>query len=366
MRQIRHRDLPALLRAHHCLITPLTCADSGEWRRRALEAVTAATGTERGGMILRAEDRPGMIGLGFADQMLGAYTDRFHQRTTLDQRRVERRLLHWTRSMIAPNDEFERSEYFNEWCAPQFHLDSAGMTTFLGRRSDECVLYISSPATRRFHPDGPELAVLRHLQPALAAGARAALLGPRLRRDWSNALDALPTPALLVGVSGHIFHATPAAHRLLGAEPDQGPLLRYLRCWAREFAHPGPVPPRVNCRVTGARDTYTIRGTLLETGPLVGLEPAVLFTITAAQPPRGPTADDLRRRYQLTPREAEVVLLVAQGLGNQQIAHQLHTSVHTARRHVEHIFAKLGVRRRAEVAALVAGLTEPPEKPADA
>jgi DNA-binding CsgD family transcriptional regulator len=360
MRQLRHRDLPAIHRAYHRLITPLSCTDTKEWRRHVLEAVTAATGTERGGMVLRDKDHPGMIGLGFADQMLDTYTDRFHQQTALDKRRIERRLLTWTRSMIAPLREFEASDYYNQWCRPQYHLDSAGMTTFLGRGAEECVIYISAPKARNFRPDGREQAVLRLLQPALAAGARAALLGTRLRRDWSSALDALPAPALLVGVSGRIFHATPAAHRLLAAEPDQAPLLSYLRRWAREFAHPGPVPPRVSGRIAGAHETYALRATLLESGPLADLEPAVLYTITPVHGSQTSTVEELRHRYSLTAREAQVAVLLGEGLTSREIAERLQMSVHTARRHSEHIFAKLGARRRAEVAAIVTRLAGPP------
>src|SRR5262249_50260726 len=55
----------------------------------------------------------------------------------------------------------------------------------------------------------------------------------------------------------------------------------------------------------------------------------------------------------LTRREMEVAGLVAPGLTNPQIAHTLLLSRRTVGRHIEHIFAKLGVQARAEVAVWI-------------
>jgi DNA-binding CsgD family transcriptional regulator/tetratricopeptide (TPR) repeat protein len=54
----------------------------------------------------------------------------------------------------------------------------------------------------------------------------------------------------------------------------------------------------------------------------------------------------------LTPREAEVLGLVARGYTNRQIAEQLVISVKTASVHVSHILAKLDARNRVEAAAI--------------
>ena len=55
----------------------------------------------------------------------------------------------------------------------------------------------------------------------------------------------------------------------------------------------------------------------------------------------------------LTPREAEVLLWVAQGKGNAEVATILGMSEKTAKIHLAHIFEKLGVETRTS-AALVA------------
>lgn len=52
----------------------------------------------------------------------------------------------------------------------------------------------------------------------------------------------------------------------------------------------------------------------------------------------------------LTRREAEVLVLLARGLGDKQIAARLGISVRTANHHVQHIYEKTGVRGRAALA----------------
>jgi DNA-binding NarL/FixJ family response regulator len=63
----------------------------------------------------------------------------------------------------------------------------------------------------------------------------------------------------------------------------------------------------------------------------------------------------------LTPREAEVLALIAAGLTNAEIAGRLVVSAATVKSHVNHIFAKAGVRDRAQavVYAYEHGLAEP-------
>src|SRR5439155_25280188 len=56
----------------------------------------------------------------------------------------------------------------------------------------------------------------------------------------------------------------------------------------------------------------------------------------------------------LTRREQEVAALVARGLTNRQAAEKLLVAPRTVETHLEHIFAKLGVQTRAEVAAWAA------------
>jgi DNA-binding CsgD family transcriptional regulator len=58
-----------------------------------------------------------------------------------------------------------------------------------------------------------------------------------------------------------------------------------------------------------------------------------------------------RDRTPLTAREQEVATLVADGLSNKAIARRLVISERTAQNHVQHIFVKLGLTNRAQLAA---------------
>ena len=66
-----------------------------------------------------------------------------------------------------------------------------------------------------------------------------------------------------------------------------------------------------------------------------------------AAPSRGATA-------QLTGQERRILDLVAEGLTNRQIAEQVFLAEKTVKNYVSNILGKLGLSRRAEVAALVA------------
>lgn len=54
----------------------------------------------------------------------------------------------------------------------------------------------------------------------------------------------------------------------------------------------------------------------------------------------------------LTPREHEILALVADGLANKQIAARLGISANTVKTHLELVFGKLGASTRAEAVAM--------------
>jgi DNA-binding CsgD family transcriptional regulator len=56
----------------------------------------------------------------------------------------------------------------------------------------------------------------------------------------------------------------------------------------------------------------------------------------------------------LTPTEHTVVALVADGLSNPQIGERLFISRRTVQTHLVHVFARLGISSRAQLAAQVA------------
>lgn len=93
------------------------------------------------------------------------------------------------------------------------------------------------------------------------------------------------------------------------------------------------------------------------------LDPAVTGRVTRklVELAQGSGPDELA---ELSAREREVLVLVAKGMTNREIAAQLVISDATARNHVSHILEKLGLSRRTEAATLAArlGLLDGPER----
>ena len=91
------------------------------------------------------------------------------------------------------------------------------------------------------------------------------------------------------------------------------------------------------------------------------LSPTVTRRLIAEYATRTRDARKVPGVGELTPREREVVTLVARGLSNDEIAGRLYLSVSTAKTHATRAMAKLGARDRAQLVVLAyeAGLVRP-------
>lgn len=105
--------------------------------------------------------------------------------------------------------------------------------------------------------------------------------------------------------------------------------------------------------VTSAQRRYTLRA-VPASAALCDVEGAVLISLGRVE--AAPLTDDaLRAEWGLTPREIEVVRLLARGCSNAEVASALGVSAYTARNHTERALLKLGVTSRGRVGPLLRG-----------
>jgi len=121
---------------------------------------------------------------------------------------------------------------------------------------------------------------------------------------------------------------------VLGDDPPDGWAARAIRAGAR-----GALPRTATGEQIAAAVAAAAAGLTVLSGEMSAARPAV----HAAPPPA----------QALTPREVEVLAMLAEGLANKEIAGRLGISDHTVKSHVASIFAKLGASSRAE--AVVSG-----------
>ena len=147
---------------------------------------------------------------------------------------------------------------------------------------------------------------------------------------------------------------------------ERPPLAAYCR-WRQAEALVAAGAPRAEASVP-LREAHSV-ATRMGAVPLVReLELlAQRARLDLAPPGSGPSArnDSLEELLGLTPREAEVLTLVARGYTNREIADELVISMKTASVHVSHILRKLAVPNRVEAAALAHRLEVPGDTPAE-
>jgi DNA-binding NarL/FixJ family response regulator len=156
--------------------------------------------------------------------------------------------------------------------------------------------------------------------------------------------------------AGRLRRSTAALGDLLDADGDREQLRLQLRRLAGEARQGRPESDEARSLLVRTR-----RGSYrLVAGEVAMPRGRGLWTVIVVQPlAMGGVSDEaLRAGWALSPREVEVARLLALGETLPQIAAQLRLSVHTVRHHTEGIYAKLGVRTRTALTALLCGAGE--------
>jgi DNA-binding CsgD family transcriptional regulator len=194
------------------------------------------------------------------------------------------------------------------------------------------------------------LTLLRVLMPSFRAGLEA------LNRFAGRAasLDAVPQPVVVFGHGRRELHRNSAFSRMLEAEPERDRLDSAIAQVARRLfpLAAGRAGERLeevlpeNARIlTTSSARYRLQPSILGPGTFADY-PVLMVFVERRGTSRLPPPESLRDRFGLTPREAEVAILLAEGHTNAIIAERLFLSPHTIRRHIESVFAKVGVNSR--------------------
>ncbi len=176
----------------------------------------------------------------------------------------------------------------------------------------------------------------------LLARIRVHLANARAARSARAALDTSGASLVAVDEAGALLWTTPGAGALLRAawpatgEPPRAVALRLL-------AGRGGTEPVV---AAGADPSAALSFAFL------GAAAAGEFLFRLSRHDARPDEAVLQARFPLTAREAEVLLWLARGKSNRDIAAILELAPRTVNKHLETVFAKLGVENRASAAVL--------------
>lgn len=182
----------------------------------------------------------------------------------------------------------------------------------------------------------------------LLARIRVHLTNARMTRSARMALDATGRFLLAANRAGKVLWATPqASERLAQAFPQRGEGLTL----------PATVEDALQKVVAGNHDDTTVIAVDGIGGPshlracCVGQVGEDEFLLRLSE---GPVIRDetlLSQRLKVTAREAEVLLWLAHGKSNRDIADILGLSPRTVDKHLEQVYTKLGVENRTAAAA---------------
>ncbi len=180
----------------------------------------------------------------------------------------------------------------------------------------------------------------------LVARIRVHLATARTARSARAALDASGRHLMAVDEAGRVLWLTPRAQALVTSAGAARALPDDLRDW---------LAASVRGRTEGRRDA--VSASLSRAGPVavswIGKIGADEFLLRLVPEESGDLPPDLFRPYRLTGRELQVLGWIAKGKSNRDAADILGLSTRTVDKHLEGIYAKLGVENRTAAAALV-------------
>jgi PAS domain S-box-containing protein len=174
-------------------------------------------------------------------------------------------------------------------------------------------------------------------------------------------VDSLAIPASLHDVEGRFVHVNEAAERASGrsraemlgghfTDPLPPEARKSVAAQFRRAVERGEPTDFETVFVDASGQLRGVRAQhlpLRSGGAIVGV---LILAFDARRPPSGPIG--LESQPRLTPRQREVLILIAAGLSTAEIATQLTISPETVRNHLRSLFSELHVHTRLEAIAV--------------
>jgi DNA-binding CsgD family transcriptional regulator len=283
---------------------------------------------------------------------------------------------------VLPEEAMRRHEYY-DWlgrvCDMKYHVG----TKFIDDGDVFSCVSIEL-GTRRGPAEREEFELLELLTPHIANSWRISQrLAQAARIDDFNLLllENAPWGVVTLDHSGRVLSVNGPAQRIVA----RGDGLRITRgeLRARRAADDRALQSEIGLSLKAARgEGYYSGGTMAigrageaipyglrvlplrhVTGFMPQAVPFVAVVIADLVQPELPGHEDLMAVFGFSPREAEIALLVVQGLSLAEIAGSLRIAPGTARSHLANAMAKAGTHSQAALTGLIRGLPPQDERP---
>ncbi|QIJ75909.1 response regulator [Methylobacterium sp. NI91] len=179
----------------------------------------------------------------------------------------------------------------------------------------------------------------------ILARIRVHLANARSAQSARAALDTAGRTLFAVDAAGSVLWCTPQAARVLAVlgEPEPLSLPQSGRDWLRKCLAGNTTAPLALTDAEGRAHALSFIG---RTGP------EILLRLSGD--PTAAGLERLREHLPITGREAEVLLWLSRGKSSRDIGEILGLSPRTVTKHLEGIYAKLGVENRTAASAVAA------------
>ena len=357
---LSNRKIAQLQAITTVLLSPFAAENGDEWRRSVCDAIEPIF-ESRGAMFgLMLPDETPLIG---KSDVVAAMLPSFPPTGWVRDGHVK--ALARGDTVVSWRDIYEpamvkKSDFYNEVVGPNRVYAPLMLTVPTPESPLGATVFNYYESESRADGRAEERKQLLRLLAAPFKAAINAYVGVRRQRATLMSFGELANVSLaLFDMNGHVIHHSRALERLLSLDPEakriRGETARMASNLSavisarNQLAH---LERPIKSRLITHRGSYGLSAISFGDGFGVG---TVIGVMVEDLQPRVFDAERLVSEYHLTKRELQTAALLERRMSASEIASALGVSVNTARRHTEHVLAKLGVHSRKAAAQRMGG-----------